>query len=361
MIYLDYQATTPLAPEAKEAMLRWLDGPDGDGFGNPHSSHRLGRKAEAAVEVAREQVAALFPKGGTVVFTGCATEALNLALRGCEPVRGGRPIAVSAIEHSAVLNTARALDPECTILPVDPDGLVDPQAELPEGLGVLAVMQVNNEIGTVQPVADLAERARAMGALFVCDAVQAAGKMPVAEADLIAVTGHKFYGPKGVGALWIRDGVELAPYLTGGGQEGGVRSGTLSPALCAGLGAAAKVALDTAAEDEAHVAALFERGRELFAGWELNGSAAHRYKGNLNIRREGLDVARLMSDVRKVCFSAGSACASESGKPSRILAAIGLTREQSRGSIRLGFGRYTTMDEFEQGVGLILESARRQE
>ena len=361
MIYLDYQATTPLAPEAREAMLRWLDGPEGDGFGNPHSSHRLGRKAEAAVEVAREQVAALFPEGGTVVFTGSATEALNLALRGCEPVRAGKPIAVSALEHSAVLNTAKALQPDCTVLPVDRDGLVDPQVPLPEGLGVLSVMQVNNEIGTVQPVADLYERARARGALFVCDAVQAAGKMPVAEADLIAVTGHKFYGPKGVGALWIRDGVELAPYLTGGGQEAGIRSGTLSPALCAGLGAAASLALETMDEDEAHVGALFERGCELFAGWELNGSATHRYRGNLNICREGLDVARLMSDVREVCFSAGSACASESGKPSRILAAIGLTPEQSRGSIRLGFGRYTTMDEFEQGAGLILEAARAQD
>src|SRR3569623_3778723 len=146
MIYLDYQATTPLAPEAKEAMLRWLDGPGGDGFGNPHSAHRLGRKAEAAVEVAREQVAALFPTGGTVVFTGSATEALNLALRGCEPVLSGKAIAVSAIEHSAVLNTARALRPDCTVLPVDGDGLVDQQVGLPEDLGVLSVMQVNNEI-----------------------------------------------------------------------------------------------------------------------------------------------------------------------------------------------------------------------
>ena len=361
MIYLDYQATTPLAPEAKEAMLRWLGGPESDGFGNPHSSHRLGRKAEAAVEVAREQVAALFPKGGTVVFTGSATEALNLALRGCEPVRGGKPIAVSAIEHSAVLNTALALDTDCVVLPVDSDGLVDPQVPLPEGLGVLAVMQVNNEIGTVQPVADLAERARAAGALFVCDAVQAAGKMSVAEADLIAITGHKFYGPKGVGALWIRDGVPLAPYLTGGGQEHGIRSGTLSPALCAGLGAAARVALATMDEDEAHVGALFERGRELFAGWQLNGSATHRYKGNLNVRREGLDVARLMSDAREVCFSAGSACASEARKPSRVLSAIGLSLEQARGSIRLGFGRYTTRAQFEEGAGMILDAARAQE
>jgi cysteine desulfurase len=361
MIYLDYQATTPLAPEAKEAMLPWLGGADSDGFGNPHSSHRLGRKAEAAVELAREQVAALFPKGGTVVFTGSATEALNLALRGCEPVRAGKPIAVSAIEHSAVLNTARALRPECTVLPVDRDGLVDPQVELPEGLGVLAVMQVNNEIGTIQPIADLAERARAMGALVVCDAVQAAGKMQVADADLIAITGHKFCGPKGIGALWVREGVELEPVITGGGQENGLRSGTLSPALCVGLGAAARVALESMAEDEVHVSALFDLGREMFDGWQLNGSATHRYRGNLNIRREGLDVARLMSEVREVMFSAGSACASESRKPSRILAAIGLSPEESRGSIRLGFGRYTTADEFERGASLILEAARRQD
>jgi cysteine desulfurase len=361
MIYLDYQATTPLAPEAKEAMLPWLGGADSDGFGNPHSSHRLGRKAEAAVEVAREQVAALFPRGGTVVFTGSATEALNLALRGCEPVRAGKPIAVSAIEHSAVLNTAKALGTDLTVLPVDRDGLVDPQVELPEGLGVLAVMQVNNEIGTIQPIADLAERARAMGALVVCDAVQAAGKMQVADADLIAITGHKFCGPKGVGALWVRDGIELEPIITGGGQENGLRSGTLSPALCVGLGAAAKVALESMAEDEVHVCSLFDLGREMFDGWQLNGSATQRYRGNLNIRRDGLDVARLMSDVREVMFSAGSACASESRKPSRILAAIGLSPEESRGSIRLGFGRYTTVDEFERGASLILKAARRQE
>ena len=185
--------------------------------------------------------------------------------------------------------------------------------------------------------------------------------MPLAEADMIAVSGHKFHGPKGIGALWIRDGVELEPAITGGGQERGLRSGTLSPALCAGLGAAARVALERMEADNAHVAALFDRGRELFGEWQLNGSATHRYKGNLNIRREGLDVARLMSDLREVCFSAGSACASESGKPSRVLAAIGLTPEQSRGSIRLGFGRYTTMADFEEGARLIVDTAKAQE
>ena len=360
MIYLDNQATTPLAPEAREAMLPWLGGPESIGFGNPHSSHRLGRRAEAAVDIAREQVAALFPAGGTVVFTGSATEALNLALRGCGPARAGKPIAVSALEHSAVLNTAQDLG-NCHVLPVDSEGLIDPQVPLPKGLGVLAVMQVNNEIGTVQPLDDLAERARAQGALVVCDAVQAAGKMAIADADLIAITGHKLYGPKGIGALWVRDGVELEAQITGGGQEAGLRSGTLSPALCAGLGAAVKLSIDRMDEDVAHVTALFGRARELFAGWRLNGSAVHRYKGNLNIHREGLDVARLMSDVREVCFSAGSACASETNKPSRILGAIGLSPEEARGSIRLGFGRYTTLAEVEEAAHLINTAAEAQD
>ena len=360
MIYLDHQATTPLAPEAREAMLQWLGGPESDGFGNPHSAHRLGRRAEAAVELARERVAALFPAGGRVVFTSGATEALNIALRGCEPGLAAKPVAVSAIEHSAVLNTALDLPGDTTILPVDRDGLVDPQVALPEGVGIVAVMQVNNEIGTIQPIADLYERARAQGALLVCDAVQAAGKMPIAGADMIAISAHKFHGPKGIGALWVRDGVELQPHTTGGGQEGGLRSGTLSPALCAGMGAAAEVARLRMADDAAHVSALWHHARELFCGWQLNGSAEQRYRGNLNIRRDRIDVARLMSDARQVMFSAGSACASESGKPSRILAAIGLTPEQARGSVRLGFGRYTTLEQLEQAAGLINNAAAQQ-
>ena len=360
MIYLDYQATTPLAPEAREAMLRWLGEPGSDGFGNPHSSHRLGRRAEAAVEVARERVAALFPPGGRVVFTASATEAINLALRGCEPGRAGKPVAIGGIEHSAVLDTALDLPGDTTILPVDRDGLVDPRVALPERVGIVSVMQVNNEIGTIQPVAELYARARAAGALFVCDAVQAAGKVSVAEADLIAISAHKFHGPKGIGALWVRDGVELHPLVTGGGQEGGLRSGTLSPALCAGMGAAAQLALERMEADAAHVEALWRRARALFADWQLNGSAERRWHGNLNIRREGVDVARLLSDVREVMFSAGSACASESGKPSRILGAIGLSPEQARGSVRLGFGRYTTLAELEAAVELINCAAAQQ-
>src|SRR5690606_32297793 len=289
-----------------------------------------------------------------------ATEALNLALRGPEAARAGRLVAVSAIEHSAVLNTALDLPGDTTILPVDRDGIVDPQVDLPQGIGVVSVMQVNNEIGTIQPIADLYKRARAQGALFVCDAVQAAGKVPVAEADLVAISAHKFHGPKGIGALWVRDGIDLLPHTTGGGQEGGLRSGTLNPALCVGMGAAAKVAIERMEADAAHVAALWDRARALFAGWQLNGSATMRWKGNRNLRREGLDVGRLMSDVREVMFSAGSACASESGRPSRILAAIGLTQQQARGSVRLGFGRYTTAEQLEAAAELLNNAAAQQ-
>jgi cysteine desulfurase len=354
MIYLDYQATTPLAPEAREAMLRWLDGPAGEGFGNPHSPHRMGRMAKAAVELAREQVAALLPPGGRVIFTSGATEALNLAIRGT--VQKGQ-VAVSAIEHAAVLDTARG----AACLAVDGEGLCDPGQALPEGTRLVGVMQVNNEIGTIQPTVEWHRKAKAAGALFLCDAVQAYGKIAVTGADLIAISAHKFHGPKGVGALWVRDGVELDEVQTGGGQEHGLRSGTVSPALVAGMGAAAALARERMAADADHVNALWDRAAALFARWDLNGSASARWFGNLNIRREGLDVGRLMSDCRTVMFSAGSACASGSGRPSHVLRAIGLADAEAKSSIRLGFGRYTTADEIDEAAALINAAADAQE
>ncbi len=350
MIYLDYQATTPLAPEAREAMLPWLGGPETSGFANPHSPHRPGRMAAAAVEVAREQVAGLLPPGGRVIFTSGATEAINLALVGS----GARRLAVSAIEHAAVLDTARAIDPECRELLVDGEGLVAGNADFGGPVDLVAVMQVNNEIGTIQPVEELAGRAHAAGALFLCDAVQGAGKLaPPANADMIALSSHKLYGPKGIGALWMRDGLELEPQIRGGGQEGGLRSGTLSPALCAGFGAAAALAGARLVEDRVHVEALFETVLDQLPGWTLNGSAQRRWKGNLNLRRDGLDVARLMSDLRTVALSAGSACASGSGRPSHVLRAIGLSPSGAKSSIRLGFGRYSTQREIEDACAQI--------
>ena len=357
MIYLDYQATTPLAPEAREAMLFWLGGPETTGFANPHSPHRAGRAAAAAVELARDQVAALLPPGGRVIFTSGATEAINLAIKGS----GARRIAVSAIEHAAVLDTARVVDPDAHVLPVDAAGLVAPDIPLPEGTGLLAVMQVNNEIGTVQPVAHLAQRARAAGALFLCDAVQGAGKIaPPEGADLIAISAHKLYGPKGIGALWVRDGITLHPQVHGGGQEQGLRSGTLSPALCAGFGAAATLCTSLRKSDAEHVEKLWARAQALFPGWTLNGSATDRWHGNLNLRRPDLDVARLLSECRSVAFSAGSACASGSGRPSHVLRALGLSDREAKTAIRLGFGRYTGEEELEQAAAVINAAAQAQ-
>lgn len=360
MIYLDYQATTPLAPEAREAMLRWLDGPGGTGFGNPHSPHRYGRQAEAAVELARERVAALFPPGGRVIFTGTATEALNMALLGSEQAMAGKAAAVSAIEHSAVYDTAERLEGGRHVLPVGEDGLLEKIDAFPAGTGVVAVMQVNNEIGTIQPMVEVARLAKEAGAFLVCDAVQAAGKMPVAMADAIAISAHKLHGPKGIGALWLRQGVELDPIITGGGQEDGLRSGTLSPALIAGFGAAAKLASERMEADAAHVESLWDRALELFDGWTLNGSADARWHGNLSLRKDGIDVARLMSDARNVAFSAGSACASGSGKPSRVLQAIGLPAKLAKNTIRLGFGRYTTGEDLEEAAAAINAAAQAQ-
>ncbi|WP_454797068.1 cysteine desulfurase family protein [Novosphingobium lindaniclasticum] len=357
MIYLDYQATTPLAPEAREAMLPWLGGPEAVGFANPHSPHRPGRAAAAIVEVARDQVAALLPPGGRVIFTSGATEAINLAMAGSR----ARNLAVSAIEHAAVLDTARALDPAVSILPVNAEGLVDPATKIAEGTGLVAVMQVNNEIGTIQPVEAFARAAHAAGALFLCDAVQGAGKIaaPVG-ADLIAISAHKLYGPKGIGALWVRDGLELAPMMHGGGQEQGLRSGTLSPALCAGFGVAASLAAARMEEDAARVEALWDAARAVLARWTLNGSSTDRWRGNLNLRLPGLDVARLMSDLRNVAFSTGSACASGSGRPSHVLKALGLSDSGAKASIRLGFGRYSDLGELKDACIRIEAAAAAQ-
>lgn len=368
LIYLDYQATTPLAPEIFEAMTPWLR----DQFANPHSAHKPGRAAAAAVEVAREQVAALLPSGGRVVFTSGATEALNIALFGAARMMRQHDtkrtrILIPDTEHAAVRDTARAMAADGfqpVLLPVNRDGLLDPiivSRELDERVAALAVMLVNNEIGVIQPVETLAGLAHGYGALFLCDAVQGYGRVDVTLlADMIAISGHKIYGPKGVGALWLRDGLELPPLIHGGGQEGGLRSGTLSPALCVGLGEAARLMSERRDIDEVHVESLWSRAQKLFTGWALNGSAEMRYHGNLNLRREGLDAARLMSDCREIALSLGSACASGSGRSSHVLRALGLSEKEARASIRLGFGRYTTLGEIELAAEQINAAANAQ-
>jgi cysteine desulfurase len=396
MIYLDYQATTPLAPEAAAAMRPWLE----SGFGNPHSPHRLGREAAAAIEVARgrvlsaliaplparmegpgvgtspeepwssETVIDAITRGGTLYFTSGATEAANWALKGTASrlPEARRRIVTLVTEHACVLDTVRWLGGQgfdIDILPVRLNGLVDldlAASRIGASTGLIAAMLVNNEIGVIQPIAELAAIARAAGALFFCDAVQGFGRVPLppGACDMVAVSAHKVHGPKGIGALWVRDGIPLDPLLHGGGQEGGLRSGTLSPALCVGFGEAARLLGERSKSDHAHVERLFALALELLPAWTLNGSAEQRYHGNLNIRREGVDAARLISDLRRVAFSAGSACASGSGRPSHVLSALGLTPGQARSSIRLGFGRYTREEELREALALITDAADRQ-
>ena len=393
-IYLDYQATTPLAPEVAAAMRPWIE----TNFANPHSSHRSGREAAAAIEVARERVldALHQPRSsraksrgatdesvpapldvardernlGKLYFTSGATEAANWALKGAAArlPQGKRRIVTLATEHACVLDTVKWLCGqgfELEILPVRTDGLVDlahAAARITPATGLVAAMLVNNEIGVVQPIAELAALARAQGALFFCDAVQGFGRVPVPldACDMLAVSAHKVHGPKGIGALWIRDGVEIEPLLHGGGQQGGLRSGTLSPALCVGFGEAARLLSERAEADAAHVDRLWSRARDLMKGWILNGSAESRYRGNLNLRRSGLDSARLISELRGIAFSSGSACASGSGRPSHVLAALGLSAAEARGSIRIGFGRYTREEELVEALTLMNEAAERQ-
>ena len=371
MIYLDYQASTPIAPEVIEAIGRWTS----EQFANPHSPSRWGREAVAAIEVARKQVEkAIGVRGGSVAFTGSATEAINWALKGTvEKARNAGStrtrIITFATEHAAVLDTCEWLSDhgtEVTVLPVQRDGLIDLDVladALDKRTLLVAVMSVNNEIGVLQPVSEISAMAKKAGALTFCDAVQAFGRVEIPKGiDLVAVSGHKIYGPKGIGALWMRKGAEPAALIHGGGQELGLRSGTLSPALCVGFGAAARLAEERVNRDYDHVRKLWASASQaLGLGWVVNGSTVHRYPGNLNIRREGLDGARLIADLRDVAFSLGSACASGSGRPSHVLKAIGLDYREARSSIRLGFGRYTTQKELVDACKRIAAAAYAQE
>jgi cysteine desulfurase len=372
MIYLDYQATTPIAPEVAKAMEPWFE----EKFANPHSPSRWGHEAQAAVEVARKQVEkAIDLKGGSIAFTGSATEALNWALKGTvENARakgktGRNRIVTMATEHAAVLDTCEWLTTQginLTVLPVHPDGRLDLDLlsrELDERVLLVAVMMVNNEIGVRQPLTAISQMVHDVGATMISDGVQAFGRVELCNGpDLVAVSAHKIHGPKGIGALWMRKGKEPQPLIHGGGQEQGLRSGTLSPMLCAGFGAAAKLADERCTRDYDHVQKLWSAAvQALGGGWVINGSIDHRYPGNLNIRREGVDAARLMADLRDIAFSLGSACASGSGRPSHVLRALGLHYREARSSIRLGFGRYTKQHELVDACTRIAAHAVAQE
>ena len=357
-VYLDNQATTPCDPRVLAAMLPWFT----ERFGNPHSAeHRMGQDAEAAVEAARAEVAALIgAEPREVVLTSGATEANNIAIKGAarHARRMGDPrrrVITVATEHKCVLESVAdtAEDGfEPVVLPVDPDGRLDPtvlRAALAEPTLLVSVMAVNNETGVIQDIAALAAITRDAGALFHTDAAQAIGKLPfdVGGIDLLSLSGHKLYGPKGVGALYVRrrPRVRLAPLFSGGGQERGLRSGTLPTPLVVGLGEACRLARLEMGEEAARVAGLRDR---LLAGLRrqvpdirVNGSLRHRIPGNLNVTFP-VPASELMQAVPELCVSTGSACSSAAIEPSYVLRAIGLTDAAAARTLRLGLGRFTS-------------------
>jgi len=376
-IYLDYQATTPTDPRVVDRMLPWFT----ERFGNPHSAeHGHGWAAAEAVDTARGQVAELI--GATakeITFTSGATEANNLAVKGAARARrrrdGRTKIVTVASEHPCVLESARALRDdgfELIELPVGQDGLLrlaDLEAALDETTALVSVMAVNNEIGVIQPVGEVGRLCRSAGAWFHTDAAQAAGKIPLdvnaMQIDLMSISGHKLYGPKGVGALYVRrrPRVHVDPLFDGGGQERGLRSGTLAPPLCVGLGAACEIAgreMQTEGDRLLDLRQRFLAGlQESLPGIVVNGSLEQRISGNLNVTFPGLEASELMAALDGVSVSSGSACSSGAGKVSHVLQAIGLDPATVQASIRFGFGRYTTPEEVDSAAGLVIAAASR--
>ena len=372
-IYLDNQATTACDPRVLAEMLPWF----GEEFGNPHSAeHAMGRRAEAAVEQARAEVAGLIGADlREIVFTSGATESNNLAIKGVarHAARHGdadrRRIVTLASEHKCVLESVADLAEEGfepVFLPVRPDGTLDPSA-LREALSVptllVSAMAVNNETGVIQDIAAVAALARQHGALFHTDAAQAAGKIPLDMAamgiDLASLSGHKLYGPKGVGALYVRrrPRVRLAPLFSGGGQERGLRAGTLPTPLIVGMGSACRIAGLELAADAARIAALRDRLcaalRAGIPGLTVNGSLGARIAGNLNVSFPAAGATALMRAAPGLCVSTGSACSSAGIEPSYVLRAMGLDAATAARSLRFGIGRFTSPADIDAAAAML--------
>lgn len=372
-VYLDYQATTPILPEVLDAMMPYLTAQ----FGNPNSAgHAYGWEAEVPLEHCRTEIKALLNgEAGEVILLSGATEANNLAIKGTMQAKAAtRPHMVTVItEHSCVLESARwckAAGLKVTVLSVNPDGSLDlgalRSAVTPE-TALVSVMMVNNEIGTIHPMAEIGAIVREKGALFHTDAAQAFGKIPIdVEAmgiDLLSLTAHKLYGPKGVGALWRRDTLnnKPMPQLSGGGQENGWRAGTQAPALVAGLAKATNLASIDMAQEESRLARLsgtfMERLQSAVPEARLNGASDRRWAGNLNVCFQGLRSDLLMSSLKDVAVSTGSACSSGTGEPSRVLTALGLSKEDARSSLRISLGRQTTEDDLNRALSAFAAAA----
>ena len=371
-IYLDHQATTPCDPAVVEAMAPlWSDG-----FANPSSrSHRPGLEAAAQLTLARERLArCLAVPADAVVFTSGATEANNLAIKGlCEArLTRGRHIVTVATEHRAVLDPCHYLQSlgfELTVLPVQPDGLLDLHAlaaALRPDTVLVSVMAANNEIGVLQPIADISALCRPQGIAVHVDGAQLVGHQRVEPLalgiDLLSLSGHKFYGPKGVGALLVAPGVELKPQLHGGGQEGGLRSGSVPLPLAVGLAEGLERALADAPQRAHRLAGLRDRlwqGLQQLEGVVLNGCLDQRLAHNLNVSVEGVDGARLHSALRRrLALSGGSACSSSSGEPSHVLLALGRSRQQAAASVRFGLGRANTAEQMDQALAWFTEQVQ---
>jgi cysteine desulfurase len=366
-VYLDYHATTPVDPRVLEAMLPYFT----EHFGNAASrSHRFGWDAEKAVERGRQQVAALVgASAGEIVFTSGATESNNLAIKGViGAARGtGRHVITTAIEHKSVLDCCKHLSEEgcrVTVLPVGPDGRVDPAAvrdAITPDTVLVSVMAANNEVGAIQPLADIGAITRARGVLFHTDAAQAAGKIPIdvqaCQVDLLSCTAHKMYGPKGVGALYVRKRsprLQLRALLDGGGHERGLRSGTLNVPGIVGFGRAAEVNAAEMAAESARLAAMRNRLYETLCarlpGVGLNGTLDRRLPHNLSVHFTGVEGESILMAIDDIALSSGSACSSGTVEPSYVLKACGIPDQLALASVRFGLGRFTTDEEIDYAI-----------
>lgn len=362
-IYLDYNATTPVASEVAAAIRPWLE----EHFGNPSSAHVYGQRAKAAVDKARGEVAALIgARIEEIVFTGSATEANNLALLGVtRALPDKRHLVVSAVEHPAVMQPAmhlRAGGWDVTVVPVDGTGRVSPEdvgKALRPDTALVSIMHANNEVGSLQPVAEIARMAKAQGILVHTDAAQSAGKVTLdVEAlgvDLLTLAGHKFYAPKGIGALYVRQGTPIAPVFFGAGQEGGLRPGTENVAFIVGLGAAARLARERLPQASGKLRKLRDRLHDLLKaavpGLQLNGHPEHRLSNTLHVSFPGVSGRELLERAAAdVAASVGSACHAHDDAVSGVLAAMGLDSARARGAVRFSAGASTTEAEIDQAA-----------
>jgi cysteine desulfurase len=375
-IYMDNHATTRVDPRVLDAMMPWLT----ENYGNAASrSHGFGWAAEQAVETARAQVAKLI--GATareIVFTSGATESNNLAITGAVEAQSGRQSVITQVtEHKAVLDTCAWLEKKgcrVTILPVDVDGRVrieDLRRAMDEENPLLVtILAANNEIGTLQPVDEIGALCHGRGVLFHTDAAQAVGKIPIdvnrSHIDLLSISGHKLYGPKGIGALYVRRNgprVKLTEQMHGGGHERGMRSGTLNVPGIVGLGAACEIAGAEMEAESARLASLRDRLQsKLLAGLDrvrVNGAEMHRLPGNLNMTFEGVDSETLMMGMKDVALSSGSACTSAKIEPSHVLRALGLDEEAAHSSIRFGLGRFNTEEEVDYVAERLIDVVKK--